>query len=161
MSDATISDQPKGDLSNQPATGSVDIQDPLPEQDWTWRRAYTYALTLVACVGVGFALDAIRATGDIEALYGVARWMLAMIAMLATYYMVAPSAEQIVKLIQAAKLLKAGVPMTRSAVVETPQGGRAEVTTTAGTPDTSAAPNRAPEPPAGGVDALPEDADWK
>lgn len=153
MSDASVSEVP--------ATGSIDVQDPLPEQDWTWRRAYTYALTITACVGVGFAMDAIRATGDIDALYGVAWWMLAIIAMLATYYMVAPSAEQIVKLIQAAKLLQAGVPMTRSAVVETPHGGRAEVKTTAGTPDTPEAQNRAPAPPMAGIDALPEDADWK
>lgn len=148
-------------VTEEPATGAVDVQDPLPEQDWTWRRTYTYALTLIACVGVGFALDAIRATGDIEALYGVAWWMLAIIAMLATYYMVAPSAEQIVRLIQAAKLMRAGVPITRTATIETPQGSRAEVKTTAGVPEVPEAQNRAPEPPEAKLDALPEDADWK
>ena len=148
-------------IADNPATASIDAQDPLPEQDWTWRRAYTYALTITACIGVGYTLHALRDTGDIEALYGVAWWMLAIIAMLATYYMVAPSAEQIVKLIQAAKLLQAGIPMTRSAVVQTAQGGRAEVTTTAGAQEAPEATNRAPAAPAAGIDALPDEADWK
>lgn len=132
-------------VADNPATGSIDMQDPLPEQDWTWRRAYTYALTMISCVGVGYLLHAIRDAGDARSLYDLAWWMLAIIAMLATYYMVAPSAEQIVKLIQAAKLLQAGVPMSRSAIVETPQGGRAEVITTAGAPEGHADLNRAPE----------------
>ena len=139
-------------VADNPATGSIDVQDPLPEQDWTWRRAYTYALTMTACAGVAYLLSAIRDAGDAQTMYDLAWWMLAIIAMLATYYMVAPSAEQIVKLIQATKLLQSGVPMSRTASVETPQGGRAEVTTSAGGQDTPAIENRAPEASPGAED---------
>lgn len=126
MADAQVTDTP--------ATGAVDVQDPLPEQDWTWRRTYTYALTLTSCIGVGYALHTLHDLRDANAVYGIAKWMLGIIAMLATYYMVAPSAEQIVKLIQAAKLLRAGVTTTKTATAETAQGGRVEVATTAGIP---------------------------
>lgn len=143
-----------------PATGRIDVQDPLPETNWFWRRVYTFVLSLVSVAFIWYGLEALNNMREAESVYRVTRYMIGVHVLLITYYMVAPSAEQIVKLVQAAKLLRAGVPITRSASIQTPQGGRAEVTTAAGSVDSPQAPNRSPEPSAGSLDALPEEAPW-
>lgn len=130
-----------------PAT--ADAQDPLPEQDWTWRRIYTYALTLVCCLGVGWSLYTLHDLEAGEAIYLLSKYMLAIIALLATYYMIAPSAEQIVHLIQAARLLQSGVSTTSRSTVRTPQGSAESVTTAGRAPVTPAAPVAPPEPATG------------
>lgn len=132
-----------------PATARVDVQDPLPETNWFWRRVYTFVLSLVSVAFIWYGIEALYDLRQPDAIYRVTRYMIGVHVLLITYYMLAPSAEQLVKLVQAAKLLQAGVPMTRSAVVETPQGGRTEVTTTAGQVETPAPRNRSPEPPEG------------
>lgn len=129
------------------ATVQVDVQDPLPETNWFWRRVYTFVLSLVSVAFIWYGFEALFDMRQPDALYRLTRYMIGVHVLLITFYMVAPSAEQIVKLIQAAKLLQSGVPITRRAVVETPQGGRTEVETTAGHPDTPATQNRVPEPP--------------
>ena len=127
-----------------PATARIDIQDPLPETNWFWRRVYTFALSLISVAFIWFGLEALNNMRDADAVYRVTRYMVGVLVLLITFYMVAPSAEQIVKLIQAAKLLQSGVTINRRATVETPQGGRTEVVATAGTPETPAAPETAP-----------------
>jgi hypothetical protein len=133
--------------SGDPATAQVDVQDPLPETNWFWRRVYTFVLSLVSVALIWYGLESVTRAGDMAAVYKITRYMIGVHVLLITFYMVAPSAEQMVKLIQAAKLLQAGVPVTRRATVETPQGGRTEVETTAGHTETPEAQNRAPEPP--------------
>lgn len=135
--------------TDNPATAQIDVQDPLPETNWFWRRVYTFVLSLVSVAFIWYGLEALYDMKQADSIYRVTRYMIGVHVLLITYYMVAPSAEQIVKLIQAAKLLQSGVTMRRSAVVETPQGGRAAVSTTAGDPDTLEARNRHPEPPEG------------
>lgn len=147
-------------VGDDPATAQIDIQDPLPETNWFWRRVYTFVLSLVSVGMIWYALEAVTNAGDMDSIYRIARYMIGVHVLLITYYMVAPSAEQIVKLIQAAKLLQAGVPITRRASVQGPQGRRAEVETTAGRVDTPRTPNRAPEAPAGALGDLPEEAPW-
>lgn len=147
MSDDTQSNSAA--TTADPATARVDVQDPLPETNWFWRRVYTFVLSLISVGMIWYGLEAVTTAGDMDSVYRITRYMIGVHVLLITYYMVAPSAEQIVKLIQAAKLLQAGVPVTRRAVVETPQGGRTEVETTAGHPDATTPRNRSPEPPQG------------
>jgi hypothetical protein len=130
-----------------PATSRVDVQDPLPETNWFWRRVYTFALSLISVAFIWYGIEALYDLRQPDALYRITRYMIGVHVLLITFYMLAPSAEQIVKLIQAARLLQSGVTMRRSASVETPQGGRTEVTTTAGDPEALAAENRSPERP--------------
>lgn len=134
-----------------PATGAprIDVQDPLPETNWFWRRVYTFALSLISVAFIWFGLEALNQMREPQLVYSVTRYMIGVHVLLITFYMLAPSAEQMVKLIQSAKLLHAGVPITRRAVAETPQGGRTEVETTAGVVETPEPQNRSPEPPAG------------
>jgi len=72
-----------------------DITNPAPEPTWKYRRIYTYGLTAAVCVGIVIAL-AFRANT-------VALALTALLALLATYYMIAPSAEHIVATVQAWK----------------------------------------------------------
>lgn len=116
-----------------PATARVDVQDPLPEANWFWRRTYTFILSLVTLAFIWYGCEALYRLNRPDELYSITRYMIAILAMLITYYMVAPSAEQIVKLIQAARLLREGGVITRTATAVTPEGGRTQVTTTAGT----------------------------
>ncbi len=145
MSDETQTN--RATATADPATAQVDVQDPLPETNWFWRRVYTFVLSLVSVAFIWYGFEALFDMRQPDSIYRLTRYMIGVHILLITFYMVAPSAEQIVKLIQAAKLLQSGVPITRRAVVETPQGGRTEVETTAGHPETPATQNRAPEPP--------------
>ena len=144
-----------------PATARVDVQDPLPETDWFWRRTYTFVFTLISTAFIWYGLEALWNLKQPESIYFVTRYMIFVHVMLITYYMVAPSAEQIIKIVQAAKIIRSGIPMTRSASVET-EGTRTEVTTTAGTSEApQAAPEPAPAPAPTGIDNVPEEAPWK
>lgn len=117
---------------SDPATARVDVQDPLPETSWLWRRIYVFTFSMISVSFIMYGLQSLYQMHDIESVYRITRYMIAVHAMLILFYMVAPSAEQIVKLIQAARIIRSGVPMSRSAVAETPEGGRTAVTTTSG-----------------------------
>lgn len=147
MSDDTQSNS--ASATADPATSRVDVQDPLPETNWFWRRVYTFALSLISVAFIWFGLEALNSMREPRLVYSITRYMIGVHVLLITFYMLAPSAEQMVKLIQSARLLRSGIPITRSAVVETPQGGRTEVRTTAGAPEALPPQNRSPEPPAG------------
>lgn len=128
-----------------PATARVDVQDPLPETDWFWRRLYTFLFTLLSVAFIWYGLASLQQLGQAEMIYRVTRYMIGVHVMLITYYMVAPSAEQIIKIIQSAKIIRAGIPITRAVAAETPQGGRVEAKTVAGAPEALSPP---PTPPA-------------
>lgn len=142
--------------TEEPPVVTVDVQDPLPEQDWFWRRSFSFGLS-IACIGfIWYGIEALWDLKQAEAIYRVTRYMIGILAMVILFYMVAPSAEQIVKLIQAAKTLRAGIPMTRTARVVTPTG-TTETQSTAGVAvDAPEAPTPAPAPsPAAEEDFAP------
>lgn len=133
--------------TEDPATSRVDVQDPLPETNWFWRRVYTFALSLISVAFIWYGIEALYDLRQPDAIYRVTRYMIGVHVLLITYYMLAPSAEQLVKLVQAAKLLQSGVTVRRSASVETPQGGHTQVETSAGRSDPRDTQNRPPERP--------------
>ena len=135
--------------TDNPATVDVDVQDPLPETNWFWRRVYTFTLSLISVAFIWYGVEALYALRDGASIYKITRYMIGVHVLLITFYMLAPSAEQVVKLIQSAKLLQAGVPITRRATVQGPQGRRTEVETTAGVVEAPETQNRLPEPPEG------------
>lgn len=135
-------------------TVDIDVQDPLPEQDWFWRRTFTFVLSLASLGFIWYGIEALWDLRSAEAIYRVTRYMIGILAMLILFYMVAPSAEQIVKLIQAAKTLRAGVPMKRVARVETPSG-TVETQSTAGVVEDTPLPPVASPAPSEEVDVAP------
>lgn len=146
-------------------TSLLDIQDPLPEANWLWRRVFTFLAVLVIfalLIGLAVATNRIvsNVVGRIDTMSAVAVAEIAKQALVVimrmftlmfwalmvtvTYYMVAPSAEQITKLLQTAGLLKAGVQIAQR-TVETPE--RKEVASTVGSPPQPISPPVADEAP--------------
>lgn len=145
-------------MSDQVTSTTTDIQDPLPEANWLWRRVFVFiAMAFIFAIMIGLAIATNRIVGNvvgrIDTMNSVAVAEIAKQALVAiltmfrlmfwalmvtiTYYMVAPSAEQITKMLQTAGLLKAGVQIA-GRVVETPD--KREVATTAGLPPQPVAP---------------------
>ena len=131
-----------------------DPQDPLPEANWFWRRVFVFVALAAAfgiLIGLGMATN--RIVGNIVnridsmdarnvaqitvvALNVIQRMFTLMfytVIVIVTYYMVAPSAEQITKMLQTARLLKAGVQIASRAKVET-NDRREETQATIGQP---------------------------
>ncbi len=74
----------------------TDEQDPVPESKWLFRRIYAYAVTLACLFGVGWVINKLV---EAQHLAGVAYGLIALCALLATYYLIAPSAEHIVSIV--------------------------------------------------------------
>lgn len=107
---------------------SADIQDPLPESNFFYRRVFCYGVSVIL-LGM-LSLIVWRLQGD-EELRMVAMYLCLLLFMVVTYYMIAPSAEQVVKMLQTAKLFTRGVRTTATATAEN-EMGRASTTTTTG-----------------------------
>jgi len=129
----------------QPATVRIDVQDPLPEQDWGWRRVFTYTLTLICCGFLLYCIHGLAAAPSIRELYSLAWWLTALIALLATYYLLAPSAEQIVKMIQASRNFRHITP-------NLPMRGIVSSDSPDTVSYTQRPPNPSPEPPQGNLE---------
>lgn len=123
------------------ATGEIDAQDPLPESNFFWRRLYSYIATFSIW---GLLVFVIYKMEDAGSLRTVALYLSMLLWFTITYYMIAPSAEQITRIIQAARTMRSGVPLTRRTTVDTPQGGHTEVETTAGYPEAPESDDAAP-----------------
>ena len=93
----------------------VDVQDPLPESNWTWRRVFVFVVMLILLFFVWGAVDRLGKVAVLEpargipALVSVTKSILFLALVLATYYLLAPSAEQLTRLVKTASLLKGGV----------------------------------------------------
>lgn len=123
-----------------PASG-LDVQDPLPETSWLWRRIYSFLFSLISVAFIWYGIEALNAMREPDAVYRLTRYMIGVHVLLVTYYMVAPSAEQITKMIQSVKLLRSGVPLV------------AKVIPSPAPPAIPAAPEPTPE-------GIPEEAPW-
>lgn len=115
-----------------------DPQDPLPESSWLWRRVFTFVVMLLAfaiLVGLGYATNRIvtNIVGRIDnmdarnvaqitvvalnVLLSMFKMMFYVVMFNMLLYIVAPSAEQITKMVKTASLLKAGVQVASRAVI--------------------------------------------
>lgn len=171
-------------MADEPQAPRVlsDPQDPLPEASWLWRRVFTFvalAISFGVIVGLSFAVNRIvgNIVGRIDSMDAVNvaqitvvalhvladmfRMMFYVVLVTITYYMVAPSAEQITKVIQTAGLLKSGVQIASRARVTLPDREE-ETTATVGAPPQPIVPPPATEAPSAAVSApdAPADAPW-
>lgn len=109
----------KADLGPPP---SVDVQDPLPEASWFWRRTITFLVVIPSvAVNIGAALF-LYWLGSDNGLVTLVKWNLsfAMIAIL--LYLAGANAAEITKLVQSSSLLKAGVQLHQKATAENSKG---------------------------------------
>jgi hypothetical protein len=139
---------------------TVDLQDPLPESSWLWRRVFVFALSAAflaflwyysgTLAEVARSVDANtpkEATiAAIERLFQLLRGSLIIIGVLILAYLFGASMEQLTRLVQTAKTLRSGNVSFRSASsASSPDGARADAETIiAPVP----APKPAPPPPA-------------
>lgn len=119
------------------ATPAVDLQDPLPESNWLWRRVFVFVVTTVVLWMVWGAITRLGASAMLQPALGVpalltlCKWLLSMVAIMATYYMIAPSAEQVIKMMKTATLLRSGVQIAGRQATD---GTRTETSKTVGLP---------------------------
>jgi len=128
----------------------TDLQDPLPEANWLWRRIFCFVVVGVLLFFMWGLVDRVGKVAVVEpkagipALVVICKWTMAFACTVVTYYLLAPSAEQITKLVKTASLLKAGVQVA-SRVIDRP--GRSESTQTIGLPPAPPLPSPAPIAP--------------
>lgn len=120
-----------------------DLQDPLPESNWMWRRIFVYVVTAVLLWFLWGAIDRLGGVAilyprqGVPALLSLCRWIMAFNILMVTYYLLAPSAEQMTKMIHMAALLRSGVQFASRSVQD---GDHKEVAATAAVPPQPAAP---------------------
>lgn len=125
-------------VSGPPAT--VDPQDPIPDPNWLYRRLFVFVTTLILLAVFYIKLDIVGdvARGGsetaIKGLVQLLRICLLLIGALILFYMVAPSAEQITKMIATASAWKKGVSTSSTSRATAADGSQAEATTTVGRP---------------------------
>lgn len=78
---------------------------PLPESNFRWRRIFAYAISVAL---LGFTGWIIYSLTDQRRLADTAFWILLLLWWVVTYYMIAPSAEQIARIIQSARIAMFG-----------------------------------------------------
>lgn len=153
---------------------SVDIQDPLPEASWIWRRLLTWAVLLLCSVALWQILEALHDLKSTQGLIEIAKWLIVTLNLTLFYYMAGANAAELVRLVQSVKLFGSGARMEQHAFAEDDRGNRAGSTTTIETPANSGAagrlePSGAPEaqttgaaqPPLSGAPARPEKTPWE
>lgn len=140
-----MSEDTQGKVKIVEPSAQADWQDPLPESKWLWRRIFFFSLTTFFCYLLWDWGDRIQAVAVLYPESGIpamGRLMMGYIItinVMAMFYTVAPSAEQITKMIQTARALREGVVFQSAARVQSDTAS-AETTTTAGQPTAGAAP---------------------
>ncbi len=130
-------------MSEQEPKITTDLQDPLPEANWLWRRVFCFFVVGALMFFVWGSVDRLgkvailSPVAGIPALVTVTKSILFLAMLTITYYLLAPSAEQLTKLVKTASLLKAGVQVA-SRTIQRP--GRTESAQTVGLPPAPPAP---------------------
>lgn len=85
--------------SGRLAVPDVVGQDPTSEPQWFFRRVFTWGVTIVVLCLIG-AIIAIMPPGDLKM---IALALIALVALLSTFYIIAPSAPEIAAIVAAAR----------------------------------------------------------
>jgi hypothetical protein len=93
---------------NDAAVVGADLQDPLPESSFFYRRVFSYIVSLAFIALLAFVIYRMDEARELRL---VAQYLCILLFCVITYYMIAPSAEQIVKMFQTARVLVRGVDL--------------------------------------------------
>lgn len=110
---------------NTKPTQLSDPQDPLPESNWLWRRVFIFGTSIAVLYLVYGAVDrlgtvaVVRPDIGIAAFVSIVKLLVFTLNFLVLCYTVAPSAEQITKMVKTASLLKSGVQVASRAILRT------------------------------------------
>lgn len=119
---------------------TADPQDPLPESGFFYRRITTWVVGITVLALLWFIVVALRALEQGDGLVTVAKWLIGLLALVLTYYLIAPSAEHIVRLGQTVGAWKAGITTSVTSRIDAKKGV-AETKTAAGPASTEAPEN--------------------
>jgi hypothetical protein len=116
---------------------TVDSQDPLPESNWFWRRVFTFAIITIIVIGEWIMVQTMVNLASnqpaliVAAFVKIIGWnsLISWFAM--TYYIIAPSGEQVVKMANLASMLKGGVSWASTSTAQAPDGSAAVTQTKA------------------------------
>lgn len=86
---------------------TTDPQDPLPEQSFFYRRVFSYVIAVSLLGLIAFVVWRIDGADQLRE---IALYLCLLLFVVVTYYMVAPSAEHVVKMIQLGKLWRSSPP---------------------------------------------------
>jgi hypothetical protein len=103
------------EIESSDATLSTNPQDPLPEPSWFWRRWFIITVTLALFVLRFFAIRMPAAQKDVAGLD-------ALIGLVIVCYLVAPSAEQAIKMLAIAWALRSGVQFRAASLAQNGNG---------------------------------------
>jgi hypothetical protein len=84
-----------------------DPQDPLPEGQWLFRRIFTWSFIAIQLVLFGLTIRRMPAA-DLQL---VALWQLGLQALVITYYLLAPSAPELARILAE---IRGRLPFSRS-----------------------------------------------
>jgi hypothetical protein len=93
----------------------ADPQDPLPESKWLWRRLLTFGIVIFGAWQMHLAGNRLARFGEhqpveaIRAMLNLVHWQSVSMWIVLLLYMIAPSAEQLAKIIATLSALKSGV----------------------------------------------------
>jgi hypothetical protein len=145
-----MTDEPTtSSASADPPVATADVQDPLPEATWGWRRAFVFAMVTVLCVQLYLLSEKID---DHDDAYW---WTLLLLWFVVLCYLVAPSAEQITRMIQSARIIRSGGTIEKEVSSQTAQGSATARSSVSGSPSTQTAPAGSGGAPAGSQGARP------
>ncbi|MDO9607229.1 MAG: hypothetical protein Q7J26_01790 [Brevundimonas sp.] len=86
---------------------TLNPQDPLPEGQWLFRRIFTWTLSVALLALLAW----ISWRMPPEALQLVALWIIGLLALVVTYYLLAPSAAELARIFAE---IRGRLPFTRS-----------------------------------------------
>jgi hypothetical protein len=112
----------------------VKNHDPLPESSWFWRRVLVFGLCTIGVIGIWIMVQTMvnlasnQPTLIVGAFVKIIGWLLVLVWFAMTYYLIAPSAEQVVKMVNLAGMLKGGASWITTATAAGSDGGQATTT---------------------------------
>jgi hypothetical protein len=110
----------------------ADPQDPLPESGFLYRRITVWVVSLIILALLWFIVVTLGKRDDAtDGLVTIAKWLIGLFAMVQTYYLIAPSAEHIVRIMQTVNAWKSGISTSVMSKVDAVKG-TAETKTIAG-----------------------------
>lgn len=154
-------DQPVTISAPPAASVTVDPQNPLPEPSFKWRRLLTILVTITLLGLQWFLAVKLHDLGQSADLLTFAKWSIALNGIVLTYYFIAPSAAELVNIIQSANIIKKSLNLADNGSKQAhsrPESGQAARFGGSVAPDSQipeAGPGGAPGPPS---DDLEEDA---
>lgn len=112
----------------------ADPQDPLPESNWLWRRLLTFGIVIFIAWQLHLAGTRIARVGgehSQDVLLTLSKWLIVAWLISVLLYMIAPSAEQVAKMLATLSAWRSGISTAVTSRVATKQG-TAETRTLAG-----------------------------